>query len=73
MSSLSSVLIGIGLSTTSLAIVFPILREKSLLENDSGQLLLASAMVVDIIRRVMLSLVFYHVSVKSILILALLI
>lgn len=73
MSFLSSVLMGIGLSTTSLAIVFPVLREKGLLENDSGQLLLASAMVVDIISMVMLSLVFYRASVKSILILALLI
>jgi len=69
MAFLPSVLMGIGLSTTSLAIVFPILREKNLLEKDSGQLLLASAMVVDIISMVMLSLVFYHVSIKSILIL----
>jgi glutathione-regulated potassium-efflux system ancillary protein KefC len=69
MSFLSSVLMGIALSTTSLAIVFPILREKGLLENDSGQLLLASAMIVDIISMLMLSWVFYRVSIKSVLIL----
>jgi len=69
MAFLPSVLMGIGLSTTSLAIVFPILKEKNLLEKQSGQLLLASAMVVDIISMVMLSLVFYRVSIKSILVL----
>jgi Kef-type K+ transport system membrane component KefB len=69
MSFLSSVLMGIGLSTTSLAIVFPILREKGLLEKESGQLLLASAMVVDIVSMLMLSLVFYHVSIGNMLIL----
>jgi glutathione-regulated potassium-efflux system ancillary protein KefC len=69
MSSLSSTLMGVGLSTTSLAIVFPVLREKGLLEKDSGQLLLASAMVVDIISMVMLSVVFYHVSIKGIFVL----
>jgi len=73
MSSISSVLVGIGLSTTSLAIVFPILREKNLLEKESGQLLLASAMVVDIISMLMLSLVLYSVSIKSILLLAIMI
>ncbi len=73
MAFLPSILMGIGLSTTSLAIVFPILREKNLLEEESGQLLLASAMVVDIISMVMLSAVFYHVSTKSILVLAILI
>jgi len=73
MAFLPSVLMGISLSTTSLAIVFPILREKNLLEKESGQLLLASAMVVDIISMVMLSLVFYRVSIKSILVLVILI
>jgi len=73
MAFLPSVLMGISLSTTSLAIVFPILREKNLLEKESGQLLLASAMVVDIISMVMLSLVFYRISIKSILVLVILI
>jgi Kef-type K+ transport system membrane component KefB len=73
MSSISSVLVGIGLSTTSLAIVFPILREKNFLEKESGQLLLASAMVVDIISMLMLSLVLYSFSIKSILLLAIMI
>jgi glutathione-regulated potassium-efflux system ancillary protein KefC len=72
-SSISSMVMGIALSTTSLAIVFPILREKNLLEGDEGQLLLASAMVVDILSMLMLSLVFYSLSTKSIFILAILI
>jgi Kef-type K+ transport system membrane component KefB len=72
-STISSMVVGIALSTTSLAIVFPILREKRLLEGDEGQLLLASAMAVDILSMLMLSLVFYSLSIKSILILAILI
>jgi len=72
-SFVSSVLMGIALSTTSLAIVFPILREKGLLEEESGQLFLASAMVVDVISMLMISLVFYHFSIMSILILVLVI
>jgi len=66
-SFLPSILMGIGLSTTSLAIVFPVLKEKGLLTKDSGQLLLTGAMVVDIISMIMLSLVFYQVSLKSVL------
>jgi Kef-type K+ transport system membrane component KefB len=72
-STISSTVVGIALSTTSLAIVFPILRERRLLEHDEGQLLLASAMVVDILSMLMLSLVFYSLSIKSIFILAILI
>jgi Kef-type K+ transport system membrane component KefB len=73
MGFLPSILMGISLSTTSLAIVFPILREKNLLEKESGQLLLASAMVVDILSMIMLSLVFYRVSIKGIFVLVVLI
>jgi glutathione-regulated potassium-efflux system ancillary protein KefC len=68
MSFLASVLMGIGLSTSSLAIVFPILREKGLLEKDSGQLLLAGAMVADVISMLVLSLVLYQPSIKSFLV-----
>jgi len=50
--SQSSLLIAIALSTTSLAIVFPSLREAGILAGPSGQLLLSSAMVVDIISMV---------------------
>jgi len=66
--SLSAAVTGIALSTTSLAIVYPALREKGLLEKSEGQLLLASAMVADLLSMVMLSLLFYQFSFLNVLI-----
>jgi len=43
-----SVIFAITMSTTSLALVFPVLKERGLLVSNSGQFLLSSAMVVDI-------------------------
>jgi glutathione-regulated potassium-efflux system ancillary protein KefC len=43
-----AVIISICMSTTSLALVFPVLREKGILTSPPGQLLLSSAMIVDI-------------------------
>jgi glutathione-regulated potassium-efflux system ancillary protein KefC len=43
-----AVIFAICMSTTSLALVFPVLREQGLLLNAPGQFLLSSAMVVDI-------------------------
>lgn len=62
----SAALVGIALSTTSLAIIFPSLREKGLLATSSGQLLLASAMVVDIISMFMLAVLIYEITVAKI-------
>jgi Kef-type K+ transport system membrane component KefB len=44
----AAIIVAIGMSTTSLALVFPVLRERGLLSNAPGQFLLSSAMVVDI-------------------------
>jgi Kef-type K+ transport system membrane component KefB len=43
-----AVIFAICMSTTSLALVFPVLKEKGLLESSPGQFLLSSAMIVDI-------------------------
>lgn len=54
----SSLLIAIGMSTTSLALVYPVLKEKGALAKGSGQIFLTSAMVVDIASMLSLSLIF---------------
>ena len=58
MSSGKAVIFAIAMSTTSLALVFPVLREKGLLISTPGQFLLSSAMVVDIMSVVALLLFF---------------
>jgi Kef-type K+ transport system membrane component KefB len=42
-------LLGIGLSTTSLALVYHFLRERDLLRGEGGQMVLGAAMVVDVL------------------------
>jgi Kef-type K+ transport system membrane component KefB len=42
-------LLGIGLSTTSLALVYHFLRERDVLRGDAGQTVLGAAMVVDVL------------------------
>lgn len=42
-------LLAIGLSTTSLALVYQFLRGRKLLGDDAGQVILAAAMVVDVL------------------------
>lgn len=54
----SSFLIGIAMSTTSLALVYPLLKERGILNRKNGQILLTSAMVVDILSMLSLSLIF---------------
>ena len=48
-------LVAIALSTTSLALVYHALKDKGLLETDSGQALLAAASVVDVLSMVCLA------------------
>lgn len=48
-------LVGIGLSTTSVALVYHFLRERDLLGGDTGQTILAAAMVVDVLSMVSLA------------------
>ena len=49
-------LVAIGLSTTSLALVYHALKDRGMLENDIGQALLAAASVVDVLSMVALAL-----------------
>ncbi len=49
MEHLRAVIFAICMSTTSLALVFPVLKEQGILESSPGQFLLSSAMVVDIL------------------------
>ncbi len=62
----ASILIGIALSTTSLALVYPLLKEKKLLELPAGQILLAGAMVVDISSMLTMSYLFEGINVYNI-------
>lgn len=57
-----AVIFSICMSTTSLALVFPVLREQGLLMNVPGQFLLSSAMVVDIASVLALLLFFIEMS-----------
>ena len=50
-------LIGIALSTTSVALVYAIIKESNLLKGESGQVILGSAMMIDVFS--MLSLTFF--------------
>ncbi|MEO2065589.1 MAG: cation:proton antiporter [Desulfurobacteriaceae bacterium] len=61
----ASVLIGIALSTTSLALVYPLLKEKGLLNYPAGQILLAGAMVVDISSMLTMSFLFEGINVYN--------
>ena len=54
----ASALMAIALSTTSLALVYSILRERKLLAKEAGQVLLASSMLIDILSMLSLSLIF---------------
>ncbi|MFH1729083.1 MAG: cation:proton antiporter [Pseudomonadota bacterium] len=52
-----ALILGTALSTTSLAIVFTILRTSEYLETKNGQILLGSAMIVDIISMINLTII----------------
>ncbi len=61
----TSLLIGIGLSTTSLALVYAVLKERGMLESQSSQILLSSAMVIDVISMIALSILFEGFTLRS--------
>jgi len=63
----ASLLISIALSTTSLALVYPLLKDRKMLHLSAGQILLAGAMVVDIISMFSLSFVFEGINIENIL------
>jgi len=50
----TSLLIGISLSTTSLALVYPIVKERGSIKTDYGQAILSVAMVIDILSTISL-------------------
>ena len=66
-SSEASLLIGIALSTTSLALVYPLLKEKRILRLPAGQILLAGAMVVDISSMLTMSFLFEGINIYNLL------
>lgn len=45
----ASILVGISMSTTSLALVYAVLREKNMAAGEAGQIMLGSAMIADIL------------------------
>ncbi len=61
----ASLLIGIALSTTSLALVYPLLKEKGLLQHSTGQVLLAAAMIVDISSMLTMSFLFEGINLYN--------
>lgn len=56
-----SMLLGIGLSTTSLPLVYQFLRERGLLGQAAGQAMMGAAMVVDVLAMVLLAMVLGHI------------
>lgn len=65
----TSLLLAIGLSTTSLALVYAELREQKLLNEQSRQILLSSATIIDVMSMLSLILVFEGMSITSVLLL----
>jgi Kef-type K+ transport system membrane component KefB len=63
----AALLIGIALSTTSLALVYPLLKEKGLLRYPAGQTLLAAAMIVDIVSMLTMSFLFEGINLYNVL------
>jgi Kef-type K+ transport system membrane component KefB len=53
----TAALLAIGLSTTSLALVYQVLRERGILATPAGQVMLAAASVVDVLSMIILALV----------------
>ena len=57
-----TVIMALALSTTSLAIVFTVIRETNLIASVEGQILLGAAMVVDLISMILLGIIFVEYS-----------
>lgn len=63
------VILSLALSTTSLAIVFTVIREAGLIAKLEGQILLGAAMVVDLISMVLLGIIFVDYNLVAFLVL----
>ena len=68
-----SALIAIALSTTSLALLYPILRERGLLNLEIGHVILSAAMLIDVLSMISLTLVFAAIDYLSIIFLLMLV
>jgi len=66
-------LIAIALSTTSLALLYPILRERGFLNLEMGRVVLSAAMLIDVFSMISLTAVFAAVNLFSAILLVLLI
>ena len=66
-------LIAIALSTTSLALLYPILRERGFLNLEMGHVVLSAAMLIDVFSMISLTVVFAAVNLFSAILLVLLI
>ncbi|GAB4271394.1 MAG: cation:proton antiporter [Candidatus Rifleibacteriota bacterium] len=66
MEELASFLISIGLSTTSLALVYSVLKERHLIKGKIAQSLLSSSMVVDLLSMIALMVLFQGLSYTTI-------
>ena len=66
-------LIAIALSTTSLALLYPILRERGFLNLEMGHVVLSAAMLIDVFSMISLTVVFVAVNLFSAMLLVLLI
>lgn len=71
-SLIQSTILGIACSTTSLAIVFSVLRESGTIQTDRGQVILGSAMIVDLFSMIFLSLIFFDFTLRNLLFTAIL-
>ena len=60
-----TVIMALALSTTSLAIVFTVIKESNLIATVEGQILLGAAMVVDLISMVLLGIIFIEYSLSN--------
>ena len=68
-----AVLTAIALSTTSLALLYPILRERGFLNLEIGHVILSAAMLVDVLSMISLAVVFAAVTYLSLIFLIILI
>lgn len=60
-----TIIMSLALSTTSLAIVFTVIRETDLIASVEGQILLGAAMVVDLISMILLGVMFIEYSITN--------
>ena len=68
-----ALIVGVALSTTSLAMVYSILKEANLIHQKEGQVLLGSAMIVDLLSMIFLSITLFDFKMENLIFLGILI